>query len=118
MRVLFHVVALLVGVAVAVSAVVVHRSAVLHLPIGLTLGLVTTFVTSWAMRELLPGLASSYAVGWVIAFGFVILGRPEGDYAVASDLRGYALMAAGLAMVVVGVTSVSSRHPRSAPLAT
>ena len=33
----------------------------------------------------------------------VVVGRPEGDYALAGDLAGYALMAAGFVLVVVGI---------------
>lgn len=118
MRVLLHAIAVVVGAVVSVSAVAVHRSVVLDLPLGLLLGLVTTFVTVWAMREVLPRLATSFAAGWIVVFGFVIVGRPEGDFAVATDLRGYALIAAGLAVVVVGVASLSPRHSSSGARAT
>jgi hypothetical protein len=35
------------------------------------------------------------------------VGRPEGDYALAQDLPGYALMAAAVALVVIGVVGAS-----------
>jgi hypothetical protein len=66
-----HLAAALLGAAVALAAVAVHRQGVG----GLLLALVLT-------------------------------GRPEGDYAVASDLAGYALMAAGVAVLAVGVASL------------
>ncbi len=36
----------------------------------------------------------------------VVLGRPEGDFALASDLRGYGLMATGIVLVVVGLVGL------------
>lgn len=113
MRLLCHVLAAVVGAVVAVAAVTVHRSVVLHLPAGLLLGLLATFVAIWALRQLLARLATSFGAGWVVAFGFVVVGKPEGDYAVAGDLRGYALFAAAFAVIVVGVASLSPRHSSS-----
>jgi hypothetical protein len=110
MRLLVHGAAVLVGAAVAVAAVMVHRSVVLGVPLGLLIALATSFVTLWAMRDMLPRLASSYALGWLVAFGFALFGRPEGDYVVASDLRGYAMMVAGFVMLAIGVVSLTSRR--------
>jgi hypothetical protein len=118
MTVLFHAVAVLVGAAVSLATVAVHRSEVLGVPLGLVLGLLATFTTSWAMREMHPRLATSYALGWVVAFGTAILGKPEGDYAIASDLSGYVLMATALVVVVVGVSSLATQHSGSRPGAT
>jgi hypothetical protein len=111
MRVLLHGAAILVGAAVAVAAVIVHRSVVLGLPLGLVIALVTSFVTVWAMRGM--GLATSYALGWLVAFGVAMFGRPEGDFVVATDLRGYTMIAAGFAMVAIGVISLSRRDSTS-----
>ncbi|HET6626360.1 MAG TPA: hypothetical protein VFG63_08215, partial [Nocardioidaceae bacterium] len=96
MRFVPHGVAVLVGAAVSVASVAVHRSVVLGFPLGLLLALLTTFATAWAMRDMLPALATSYAAGWLVPFGFVLSGRAEGDYAVASDLRGYGLVLGAL----------------------
>ena len=115
MRLLLHAVAIVAGVAVSIAAVSTHRSVVLDLPLGLILGLAATFAAVWAMREVLRRLASSFALGWIVAFGFAIVGRPEGDFAVASDLRGYALMAAALGVVAIGVASFPPVHPSSPP---
>lgn len=105
MRVLLHLFAFVVGAAVSVAVVTTHRSVMVSLPFGLLLGLAATFVVAWAMRETLRRLATSFAVGWIVVFGFVIVGKPEGDFAVASDLRGYALMAAAMVLAAVGVAS-------------
>lgn len=117
MRLLVHAAALLVGAAVSVASVTVHRSVVAGVPLGVVLALVTSFATAWAMHDLLTRLASSYAVGWLVPFGLVLAGRAEGDYAVASDLRGYLLVAAAFVLVVVGIVSLSPRDssPRARP---
>lgn len=109
MRILFHAAALVVGAAVGIASVTVHRSTVLSLPVGLLLALACTFVTAWAIREMLPRVAASYSLGWLVAFGTAVFGKPEGDFAIAGDLRGYVLMATALAMVVLGVASLAAR---------
>ena len=101
-----HASAALVGATVGFASVVVHRTGVLQLP----LGLVTTFAVAWALRiSAVRRLATSYAAGWLIVFGYVLAGRPEGDYAVAGDLTGYLLIAAAFGMLVIGVSSLGQR---------
>lgn len=111
MRILPHAGAALLGAAVALASVAVHRTAVLHLPLGLLLAIATTFLVAWTLRPSATRsrLASSYSLGWLVLFGVVVLGRPEGDYALAGDLDGYALMGAGFLLVVVAVTSLAGR---------
>jgi hypothetical protein len=82
------------------------------------LALVTTFAVAWALRHSSrPRTAASYAAGWLVVFGAVFAGRPEGDYAVVADLAGYALMVAAVLLAVVGVIAVAGgrgperRHP-------
>jgi hypothetical protein len=103
--VLRHVMALVLGVLVAVASVVVHRTS---FPLGLVLALVTTFaVAGWLLRSRHPRTAASYAAGWLATLLLVLLGRPEGDYALVSDLPGYALMLAGLPIFVVGLVGLT-----------
>ena len=100
------------GVAVALASVAVHRSA---FPLGLVLAVATTYaVPWWLLRTRWPRTATSYAVGWLVLFGLVVVGRPEGDFAIAQDSRGLALMAAGLGLVVVGTVGLT-RTSRPAP---
>ncbi len=106
-----HLAALLVGLVVGVAAVLVHRDGLL------TLGLAV--VTSLAVPLLLrsgtrPSLASAFALGWVVLVGLVLLGRPEGDWAVGGDLAGYALVATGAALVVLGTGALPARRRREA----
>jgi Family of unknown function (DUF6113) len=118
MRLLLHGIALLVGAAVAVASVTVHRSVVVQVPLGLLLALAATFVTAAALRGTLPGLATSYAAGWLVAFGFALFGKPEGDYVVAADLRGYTMMGAAFVVAVLGLASLSRRGSSSVADAT
>jgi hypothetical protein len=101
-----HVGSFLLGLAVAVGAVAVHRSLP---PLGLLLALLPTFaVPWWLLRSGRPRTAMSYAAGWLLVLGATVSGRPEGDYAVAGDLRGYGLVAAGFGLVAVAVASVAN----------
>jgi hypothetical protein len=107
-----HVGCLLLGVAVAVAAVAVHRSA---FPAGLVLALVTTFAVPWRLiASTRPRTAASYVLGWLAVLVLVAFGRPEGDYALASDFEGYSLLVAGLPLLLVGIVSLAGgRGPRS-----
>ena len=102
-----HLLMVLMGAAVGVAAVAVHRIFVVSLPLGLVLALLTTFAVAWSLHRIrVPSrLATSYAGGWVLAFAVALRGRPEGDFLVASDAVGYTLMAAAFAVIVVGVLS-------------
>ncbi len=111
-----HTAALLVGAAVALASVVVHRVDVHDLPAGLLLALVTTFAVAWTLWQTEERrLATSYAAGWLLAFGAVLAGRPEGDFAVAGDPTGYLLTAAALAVVVIGISSLAGRRSGRRP---
>lgn len=91
------------GAAVALAGVAVHRHGVL----GLLLAVVTCAGTGLLLASSRrPSLATSYAAGWLVLFGLLILGRPEGDYAIAADVPGYTLMVTGLLVVVVGASGI------------
>jgi Family of unknown function (DUF6113) len=109
---LAHVVALLLGAAVGLASVAVHRRTLLGLPAGLALALATTFVVAWALRQSWrPRLTTSYGAGWLVVFGIAVVGRPEGDYALANDFDGYTLVGAGFVVLVVSLTSLAARPP-------
>jgi hypothetical protein len=61
-----------------------------------------------------PRAAASYSLGWVLLLGLVLVGRPEGDFALASDVDGYALMGVGLLLAAIGVTALLARPPGAA----
>jgi hypothetical protein len=102
--VLRHAAALILGAVVGLAAVVVHRSVV---PLGLLLALAGTFAVAWWwQRSSTPRAAATYAAGWFAVLLVVLLGRPEGDYAVAADIPGYGLLAGGLLLVVVALVAL------------
>lgn len=105
-RFLHHLAALLVGALVAVAALAVHRSV---FPLGLLLAVVTTYaVPWWLLRGPVPRSAASYSVGWLVVLAVAVTGRPEGDFVLAQDLRGFSLMVAGIGLVVVAVVGVTA----------
>lgn len=107
---ILHVSVALVGAVVSCGSVVVHRVNAFQVPVGLLLALSTSFVLAWVLRGSdEPRLATSYAAGWLLVFGFVFAGRPEGDFAIVSDLAGYVLIGAALAMILLAVVSWGSR---------
>ena len=95
----------LLGAAVALAALAVHRMAV---PLGLLFAIGTTFAVAWwLLRSSRPGSGAWYVAGWLAVFGVAVLGRPEGDYVIANDVRGWSMIATGLGLVVVGIVSVA-----------
>ena len=97
------------GAAVALAAVADHRMGVL----GLALAIAASLALPWWLRgSARPRLAASYAAGWLVVFALVLRGRPEGDYAIASDLAGYALIVTALVVVALGLMVLSGRPDR------
>jgi hypothetical protein len=93
----------ILGAAVGLAAVTVHR----HGPLGLLLAVLTSAATGWALAaSRRPALATSYAGGWLVVFGLVFLGTPEGDYAIAADGAGYTLMGTSLLVVAIGASGL------------
>ncbi len=114
LRVAMHAASLLLGAAVGLAAVVVHRADVLGLPFGLVLAPVASLGVGWALRTSdMARLATSYTAGWVAVFGLLLSGRPEGDFVVAGDLSGYVLIGTAFVTVVLGVTSLFVRDSGS-----
>jgi hypothetical protein len=100
--------AVLLGAVVALCSVAVHRILLAGLPAGLLLAVAATVSMAWALRQSpARSLAVWYAAGWLLLLGAVVLGRPEGDYAVASDPLGYGLLVTGLVVGVAGLSSLA-----------
>jgi hypothetical protein len=95
----------LLGVAVGVAAVAVHRSGS-----GAVIGMVTTLAVMWAMRSWLPPAVVTFAAGWLTTVLVAVSGRGEGDYVVSSDARGWWLIGFGLVVLVTGL--LWGRTPR------
>jgi hypothetical protein len=100
-----HLACFVVGAAVALAALLVHRSVA---PLGLLLALATTFAVPWWLRgSSRPRTAASYVGGWLVVLSFVVAGRPEGDFVLAGDAEGYAMLGAAFLLVVVGIVSLA-----------
>ncbi len=100
MRALSAVVLLAAGAATGLAAVALH---------GRWWGLLlATAATLAALLALPPGWWSrlAFAVGWTGFVGWILNPRPEGDYAIAQDLAGYALLGVGLVVLVLGLATL------------
>ena len=110
MRVFAALGAVLVGAGLAVAGVAVHRltwrAGGVVMPWGLVLAVATPLACAVAVRQLGGGRLGPLALvlGWVLALGVVLGGRPEGDFAVAADALGWAflLLAGGGLAVLAG----------------
>ena len=110
-RLTAHVAGLVLGGVVGLGALMVYRAA---FPWGLLLALVTSLAVLWRLLySRAPRIGTSYAVGWLVVFGLALRGRPEGDYLLAGDLEGYALVVGALAVLASGVVWLAggSRRP-------
>jgi hypothetical protein len=112
-RLLGHAGALVLGAAVGVASVAVHRDQVAGFPAGLVFVAVVSVCVAWALRLVFPAgrFAASYCLGWLVVLGYVVAGRPEGDFAIAGDLPGYGLLVVALVMVAAMVSSLVARDP-------
>lgn len=124
LRLLAPPLALLLGATVAVSAVVLHRAVVdlggFSVPWGAVLGVGGSVVVSLGVGSLTRAAwpVAAYGIGWCAAVVLLLAGRPEGDYLVAGDGRGWGFLVGGaLAMVSVtllGVLAAPTRVPTGA----
>lgn len=103
MSLLRHVACLLLGAVVSLAAIAEHRS---RLPFGLLLGLAVSFgVAGWLLTGRRPRTTATYAAGWLAMLAAVASGRPEGDFVLANDPAGFAVLGSGLVMVLLGLVS-------------
>jgi hypothetical protein len=103
LRVLAAAALLLAGGIVAVAVVLLHGQWW-----GLALGLAATAATLVAVPGAWWGRLP-FALGWSGAVLWSSRSRPEGDFLVANDVRGYALLVIAVVVVFVGVVSVRRR---------
>ena len=105
MTLLRHAACLVLGGVVGLAALVVHRDA---FPFGLALAVGTTLAVSWwLVSSSQPSSGTSYSLGWLAVLAGAVVGRPEGDFAVASDVAGYTLVACAAGEVLAGVVSLA-----------
>jgi len=110
-RGLAHAAALVLGVAVGVASLAVHRDELGGLPAGLLLVAVTSVYVGWVLRRFgaTGRVAASYCLGWLAVLTYVLVGRPEGDFVIAADVDGYTLIGVGLVVVVLLVSALVGR---------
>jgi hypothetical protein len=97
-----------VSALVAICAGLVSRFAwrpgPLMVPWGLLLGLASALAVVVLARQF--GRAHGFLAvgGWIIGLAAILLGRPEGDFVIASDLLGWAFLLAPIAVLVAAAT--------------
>ena len=103
MRVLTALGLCLAGAATAVATVALH-----DLWWGLLLALTATAA---ALAALPPGWGSrlAFVIGWDGMVGWLTFPRSEGDYLISQDLQGYAVLGAGLVLLIVGIATLPRR---------
>jgi hypothetical protein len=91
---------LLAGAATGVATVALH-----DLWWGLVFGGLATVVAVFALPA---GWWSrlAFVVGWDLAVGWLAFPRAEGDYVISENAQGYAVLALGLVILVVGVATL------------
>lgn len=91
---------LVVGMGTGVASLAFHDKSWPWFALALVAPLLTVAVAS-------PGFPrSGFALGWLAVLALGLLGRPEGDAAVASSVRGYGLLLAGLAVLTFAVATI------------
>ena len=99
--------ALMAGLATGVLIVAVHqRWWSLALGMSVALLLLVCAPRGWWTR--LP-----YGLGYAGAVGLLAVPRPEGDYLVAADLKGFVVL--GTAVVVLVLSVATLPRPRESP---
>jgi len=104
-RVGLAVLLVLLGAVVGLAGVAIH---------GETPGLLLTVAgTAAAAVALPPGPRTRlpFALGWVALVGYATAPRPEGDYVVAQNVAGYALLGLGLLLLLHAVVTLRPRDP-------
>jgi len=100
-RVAVAVLLLLVGGGVGLMAVAAH---------GRTEGLLLAVLATVAAVYALPGgrwfTRLPFGAGWMLVVFYASRPRPEGDYLVAADARGYVLLGAGVVVLMYSLLTV------------
>ncbi len=102
---------LVIGLAVGLASVAVHA-----LWWGLPLALVTTAVTAYAAPQGWAGRLP-FVLGWAVVVAVLAVPRGEGDFFIAGDVSGYALVGFGLVVVVAALVTLPAprRNAASGP---
>ncbi|QIK74161.1 hypothetical protein [Nocardioides piscis] len=93
---------LVAGAACGAAATLVHRWGW-----GLAIGLFAAVLGVVALPAGSRRLA--FAAGWMAAVGLALWPRPEGDYLIAADAVGYALLIASFGVFLVALVTLPGR---------
>jgi hypothetical protein len=96
------------GAASGLASVAVHDKSWPWFLLAVAAPLATTVALASGL------LRSAFVAGWFGLLMLATLGRPEGDYAIASSGRGYGLLAAGLLLLGFAVATIR-RPVRTSP---
>jgi hypothetical protein len=100
MKPLAAVALLIVGAAVGLATVAVHELWWgLPLSVAATAPTLVALPAGWWSR--LP-----FGIGFVALVGWLTVPRPEGDYVIGSDVRGYVLISLAVFVIIVAVTTL------------
>lgn len=88
------------GAASGLASVAVHDKSWLWFVLALAAPLATTIAVAAGL------LRVAFVAGWFGVLMLAVLGRPEGDYAISSNVRGYSLLGAGLLILALAVATI------------
>ncbi|MGD9961034.1 hypothetical protein [Nocardioides sp.] len=74
---------------------------------GLPVAVAATVLAAFALPA--GWLRGGFTLGWVTVLGLALVGRPEGDWAIVSDWRGYTMLATGLFVLTYAVGTIPRR---------
>lgn len=97
-----------VGAVSGLASVVVHDRSWFWFLLAVSAPLAITVAVSSVL------LRFAFVGGWFVMLMLAVLGRPEGDYAISSTVRGYSLLLFGLLLLVVPVATIR-RPVRTSP---
>ena len=91
---------LVLGLGTGLASVALHDKAWGWFLLAATAPLLTLLVLprGW--------LRSGFGLGWLLVLALALLGRPEGDAALVSDVRGYGLYAVGLVVLTTTIATL------------
>ena len=96
-----HAVALFgLGAASGLASVAVHDRSWPWFVLAAAAPLATTIAVASGL------LRFAFVAGWFGLLMLAVLGRPEGDFAIRSTERGYALLGAGLLLLVLAMATI------------
>jgi len=100
---------LVVGLVVGVASAAVHATW-WGLPLAIAATATTAYVAPAGWRARVP-----FALGWAAVVGVLSVPTSEGDYLIAGDVSGYALLGLGVVLVVAGFVTLPQPRRNSSP---